>query len=75
MTFYDQMILTDNGQVATPIHVVDKASFDSWLAAQPEAVRVATKAQKFIGGPNDVAILPGEKSGDWAVVAGQTQSA
>ena len=75
MTFYDQMILTDNGQAATPIHVVDKASFDSWLAAQPEAVRVATKAQKFVGGPNDVAILPGEKSGDWAVVAGVADAA
>ena len=75
MTFYDQMILTDNGQAATPIHVVDKANFDSWLAVQPEAARVATKAQKFMGGPNDLAILPGEKSGDWAVVAGVADAA
>mgnify|MGYP000453239024 FL=1 len=67
---YDDLIQPDNGQPATPIHIVDKNGFASWLAAQPGPVRTAVKAQKFEGGANDSAILPGDKPGEWAVVAG-----
>ncbi len=70
MTAYDQLIQPDNGQSAVPIHIVDKHGFDDWLAANPDAVRAAVKAQKFAGGANDIAILPGEKPGEWAAVAG-----
>ena len=70
MTAYDQMIQPDNGQPAIPIHIVDKNGFDGWLAAQPEAVRVAVTAQKFTGSANDLAILPCDKPGSWAAVAG-----
>lgn len=75
MTAYDQMIQPDNGQPAIPIHVVDKDGFDAWLAAQTEAARVAVKAQKFTGSMNDLAILPGEQPGSWAVVAGVSDKA
>jgi leucyl aminopeptidase len=67
---YDDLIQPDNGQPATPIHIVDKNGFASWLAAQSDPVRTAVKAQKFEGGANDSAILPGDKPGEWAVVAG-----
>ena len=70
MTAYDQLIQPDNGQPAIPVHIVDKDRFDAWLATQPDAVRTAVKAQKFVGAANDIAILPGEKPGDWAVAAG-----
>ena len=70
MIAYDQLIQPDNGQTANPIHVVDKDGFDGWLAAQSDAVRAAVKAQKFVGAANDMAILPGEKPGGWAAVAG-----
>ncbi len=70
MTFYDQLIQPDNGQPATPIHIVDKDGFDGWLAAQPDAVRTAVRAQKFSCAANDIAIMPGEKPGEWAAVAG-----
>jgi leucyl aminopeptidase len=52
---YDDLIQPDNGQPATPIHIIDKGGFESWLAAQPDAVRTAVKAQKFEGGANDTA--------------------
>jgi len=72
---YDDLIQPDNGQPATPIHIIDKSGFETWLAAQPDTVRTAVKAQKFEGGANDTAILPGEKPGEWAVVAGVADAA
>jgi leucyl aminopeptidase len=67
---YDDLIQPDNGQPATPIHIIDRSGFAGWLAAQPDAVRTAVKAQKFEGNANDIAVLPGDKPGEWAVVAG-----
>jgi leucyl aminopeptidase len=75
MTYYDQLIQPDNGKPATPIHIVDKDGFDGWLAAQPDAARTAVRAQKFVGAANDVAFLPGEKAGEWSVVAGVADAA
>lgn len=67
---YDDLIQPDNGQPAVPVYIIDKDGFDTWLASQPDAVRTAAKAQKFDGGANDLAILPGEKPGEWSVAAG-----
>jgi len=75
MTVYDHLIQPDNGQPAIPVHIVDKDCFETWLAAQTEAVRVAVKAQKFSGSLNDLAILPGEQSGGWAAVVGVNSKA
>ncbi|MEP7348772.1 MAG: leucyl aminopeptidase family protein [Sphingorhabdus sp.] len=75
MTRYDELIQPDNGQSAIPIYLIDKDGFETWLAAQPDAVRAAVKAQKFVGGVNDLAILPGEKAGEWAAVAGAADAA
>ncbi len=72
---YDDLIQPDNGQPATPIHIIDKDGFDAWLATQPDTVRTAVKAQKFDGVSNDIAILPGDKPGEWAVVAGVADAA
>lgn len=72
---YDELIQPDNGQPATLIHIIDKSGFETWLAAQSDAVRTAVKAQKFEGGANDTAILPGDKPGEWAVVAGVADAA
>jgi leucyl aminopeptidase len=70
MTNYHSLIQPDNGQSATPIHVVDKNSFEEWLKSQSDAVRAAIRAQKFAGGAGDIAILPGIKADEWAAVAG-----
>ncbi len=70
MMHYEDLIQLDNGQAAIPIHLVDKDGFAAWLAAQPDAIRAALRAQKFEGGANDLAIVPGDKPGEWAAVAG-----
>ena len=75
MIAYDHLIQPDNGQSATPIHIVDKGGFESWFSSQSDTVRAAAKAQKFVGSVNDIAILPGEKPGEWAVVAGVADAA
>jgi leucyl aminopeptidase len=72
---YDNLIQPDNAQAATPIHVTDKACFETWLAQQSDAARTAIKAQKFEGNANDIAILPGDKPGEWSVVAGVSDMA
>lgn len=70
MMHYEDLIQLDNGQAAIPIHLVDKDGFAAWLAAQPDGIRAALRAQKFEGGANDLAIVPGDKPGEWAAVAG-----
>lgn len=70
---YDDLIQPDNGQAAVPLHLVDKAGFDAWLVLQSDAVRTSVKAQKFEGAANDIAILPSDKPGEWAVVAGVSE--
>jgi len=70
---YDDLIQPDNGQTAVPIHLVDKAGFEAWLALQSDAVRTSVKAQKFEGAADDIAILPADKPGEWAVVAGVSE--
>jgi leucyl aminopeptidase len=67
---YDDLIQPDNGQPATPIQLIEKSGFESWLASQADAIRTAVQAQKFEGNTGDFAILPGEKPKDWSVVAG-----
>ena len=72
---YDNLIQPDNGQAATLIHVTDKGRFETWLALQSDAARTAIKAQKFEGNANDIAILPGDRPGDWSVVIGVSDTA
>ena len=72
---YDNLIQPDNEQAATLIHITDKGRFESWLALQSDAARTAIKAQKFDGNANDIAIMPGDKPGDWSVVAGVSDAA
>ncbi len=72
---YDNLIQPDTAQAATPIHVTDKGRFETWLALQSDAARTAIKAQKFEGNANDIAILPGDKPGEWSVVVGVSDMA
>jgi leucyl aminopeptidase len=72
---YDNLIQPDNEQAATLIHITDKGRFETWLALQSDVARTAIKAQKFEGNANDIAILPGDKPGEWSVVAGVSDAA
>lgn len=44
---------------AVPLHLVEKARFQEWLAAQPAAVAEWAKAQDFDAAPASVMLLPG----------------
>ncbi|BBD98172.1 leucyl aminopeptidase family protein [Sphingobium amiense] len=70
MTDPADLLKADSQQPARTIHLVDAASFDGWLAAQPEGVRALVAAQKFRGKAQEQAILPGESADLWSVVAG-----
>ena len=69
MTDLAALLLPDKGQPATPLILIDKNGFDSWLKAQPERVRQAAMAQGFKGDGYQLAILPGERS-EWSALLG-----
>jgi leucyl aminopeptidase len=62
------MLEADRGQPATTIHLVDSASYENWLATQPNQIRAVLKAQKFAGLADSVAIVPSQDS--WLAVVG-----
>ncbi|QJQ32353.1 leucyl aminopeptidase family protein [Sphingomonas lacunae] len=68
MTDFSPMLQPDKGQPARTIHVVDKHSYESWLAAQPERARTAISAQGMKLEGYAHAILPGDGADDWSVV-------
>lgn len=70
MIAFSDLLKADNNQPAHTIHIVDAASFESWLGDQPAHIRTITAAQKFAGKPWEHAILPADGSSDWSVVAG-----
>src|SRR5687767_14114464 len=67
MTGIDDLLQPDRGQPAYALHLVDAASFEAWLTAQPERIRQAVQAQGFKGEGYQLAILPGEP---WSAVLG-----
>jgi len=62
------LALTDKGQPAVAIHLMDKAGFEAWAATLTPAQRAAAAAQKFKGAANTHAIIPDGDS--WQVAAG-----
>ena len=69
MTDLSALIKADKGQPATPLHLVDKKSFDAWLKALPARARNAARAQGFKGDGFQLAILPGERD-EWSAALG-----
>lgn len=63
------LLQPDRGQTARTIHLIDKAGYDAWLAAQPPRHRAALAAQKFAAKPFASAILPGDAPEDWSVAS------
>ncbi len=63
-----QFVRPDGGQPARAIHIIDKAGYDAWAAAQPERARAGLAAQRFKPVGYAHAILPGDGADDWAVV-------
>ncbi|HEX7871828.1 MAG TPA: leucyl aminopeptidase family protein [Sphingobium sp.] len=75
MTDPADLIQIDQGQAARDIHLVDRDSFEGWLAAQPERHRAAIDAHGFK--PNAFAwcILPGDAPDQWSVVTSVADTA
>jgi leucyl aminopeptidase len=69
MTDVAALLQPDRGQPATPLHLVDKKTFDRWLKAQPERARQAAQAQGFRGEGYQLAIVP-EGRDSWSAVLG-----
>ncbi|HYD13798.1 MAG TPA: leucyl aminopeptidase family protein [Allosphingosinicella sp.] len=63
------LLKPDQGQPATPLHLVDKKGFEAWLKEQPARARKAVEAQGFKGEGFQLAILPGERD-EWTAVLG-----
>ena len=70
MTDLTALLKPDQGQPATPLHLVDKTIFDEWLNGQPERARQAVGAQGFKADGYQFATLPGEKPGEWSAALG-----
>jgi leucyl aminopeptidase len=69
MTDLKALLKPDQGQPATPLHLVDKKGFEAWRKGQPARLRKAREAQGFKGEGFQLAILPGERD-EWAAVLG-----
>lgn len=75
MTDFTSLLQPDRGQPARTLHIIDKAGFDGWLAAQPARARTAVAAQRFAGKGYELAILPGEATDAWDVALGVANAA
>lgn len=64
---FTPLLQRDYGQPAHRIEVV--ADFDPWLAGQSASVRAAVAGQRFVAKPGTHAILSGDDTDDWSVVA------
>jgi leucyl aminopeptidase len=49
MTDFAPLLQPDRGQAATPIHLVDKTSFEGWAKSRPAEDRSILAAQRFDG--------------------------
>ncbi len=73
MTDFAALLQPDKGQSATPLHVVDKAGLETWLAAQPASVRAVLQATGFKAQADSVSLVPHD--GAMIAVAGVADAA
>ena len=59
---------SDDTASARPLHLVDKAGYEAWLATQPEATRGWLQAQQYAAEPGSHALLPGGEGISGAVI-------
>ena len=70
MTDFANLVIADDGGLATDLAIVTVAGFAPWLAAQEERTRTMVAAQGFTGAPDTLLIVAGDAPGDWRAVAG-----
>jgi len=69
MSALASLVQADRGQSAIALQIVDKSSFEPWLAAQPERIRQTVAAQGFEAKADRYAALPAE-GGEWSALLG-----
>lgn len=70
MSRFAHLVQPDQGQEARTITLVTKDGFEDWLRALPERERAAVAAAGFEAKPGELAILPGDKPGEWSAALG-----
>ncbi|APE27031.1 leucyl aminopeptidase family protein [Aurantiacibacter gangjinensis] len=72
MTIAPDLIQPDRGQDATPIHLVNTDTFETFAKGLSGPQRAALEAQKFNGGGYQVGIVPAKNTDDesWFAVGG-----
>lgn len=68
MTDFASLLVADRGQKATPIHLVDKDSFPSWVKRRPAEDRAILEAHRFDGTKASAFVLL-PRGGDFEVVS------
>src|SRR5690349_17123009 len=61
MTDFSELLVADRGQKATPIHLVDKKTFESWAKSRPAEDRALLTAHRFEGKSGAVILPRGDK--------------
>lgn len=70
MTDFARLLAPDQGQDATPIHLVGAAACDAWRSGLPEVARAAIEAADFRGRADTALFLPGGNGRDWSLAVG-----
>ena len=70
MSRFAHLIQPDQGQDSRTITLVTKAGFEDWMKVLTERERTAALLSGFSGNSGDIAILPGDKPGEWSAAVG-----
>jgi leucyl aminopeptidase len=68
MTDFSELLVTDRGQKATIIHLVDKGSFEDWAKSRPAEDRALLKAHRFEGKSAHASVMLPKGANEFEVV-------
>jgi leucyl aminopeptidase len=69
MTDFASLLAADRGQKASPVHLVDKASFADWVKTRPAEDRALLEANRFDGKTGYAAVILPRSGKDFEVVS------
>lgn len=73
MSRFAHLIQPDQGQDARTITLVTKAGFEDWMKGLPERERTTALVSGFTAKAGELAVLPGDKPGEWSVALGVSE--
>ena len=69
MTDFSELLVADRGQKATPVHLVDKKTFEDWAKSRPAEDRALLKAHRFDGKTAYASVVLPRGADEFEVVA------